>query len=198
MILPFDVLSTIAELSLSTYRSILALSCFARISIQPRQQRRWLDHFITESTIHLNGHVIKTWRIDNGRTREVDMIFHRSNGPAKITWHYSPETRQYTIKRCEQWYYCGKHHRDEGPAYITYCANGNVKTETWIRNGRMIQNDGPNEVFYHDNGVVKAEKWFGSDGLHRPINLGPAVIEYDENGRKIAERWYQNGKLYNK
>jgi antitoxin component YwqK of YwqJK toxin-antitoxin module len=62
----------------------------------------------------------------------------------------------------------------------------------------MIQNDGPNEVFYHDNGVVKAEKWFGSDGLHRPINLGPAVIEYDENGRKIAERWYQNGKLYNK
>jgi antitoxin component YwqK of YwqJK toxin-antitoxin module len=47
-----------------------------------------------------------------------------------------------------------KLHRDDGPAYIEYYENGNIRGKTYFLNGNYHRPDGPAIISYYENGNV--------------------------------------------
>lgn len=131
-----------------------------------------------------------------------DGVFHRDQGPAKIT------PSQIT------WFRNGQMHRSNGPATI-YHDGVQEFYECWMQNERLHRVGGPAETTRFADKVVSHEKlnWFQDDRPYRENNLpttetlkynlwrnsdneihrddAPA-IEY-HNGRK---KWYQRGALH--
>lgn len=69
--------------------------------------------------------------IHNGESVE-----HRIGGPAYREWNDD-------IVTLEEWYYLGKEHRENRPAYIIRDANGEITHAQWRHHGRLHRLDGP-------------------------------------------------------
>jgi len=60
----------------------------------------------------------------------------------------------------EWWFLNGKHHNDEGPAFIWYRENGSVKWKEWYLNGKLHNEDGPAFIWYRRDGSVWVKEWY--------------------------------------
>jgi len=67
---------------------------------------------------------------------------------------------------------------------------GHISGLTWHRE------DGPARISYYANGNITHVSYWVNNSLHRLD--GPAVIEYDEDGNIIYEVYYINGCRYTK
>lgn len=75
---------------------------------------------------HLDGSVHREiWKNKYGQ-------FHRDDGPACRIW-YSNHCLE-----CEMWYQSDLLHRTDGPAYIEWDKDGNIKQTSWKINGTNI------------------------------------------------------------
>jgi hypothetical protein len=62
---------------------------------------------------------------------------------------------------CYEHYYLNeKHHREDGPAYISYHENGNVWFEYYYINGKLHREDGPAYIDNFGNENIKYEEYF--------------------------------------
>jgi antitoxin component YwqK of YwqJK toxin-antitoxin module len=69
--------------------------------------------------------------------------------------------------------------------------------EEWLdKDGEFHREDGPAEIWYCENGNILSEKYFLNNKLHRED--GPALIGYFENGNLEYEGYYLNGNYYSK
>jgi antitoxin component YwqK of YwqJK toxin-antitoxin module len=60
----------------------------------------------------------------------------------------------------QEWHLNGKHHNEEGPAYISYYENGKLRFQEWCLNGKTHNEEGPAYISYYENGKVRYQKWF--------------------------------------
>jgi len=88
-------------------------------------------------------------------------------------------------------------HREDGPAYIMYYDNGNIKYKEYWFNNILHRLDGPAIIAYDSiiNGDILEETYYNKGILHRLD--GPAFIMYD-NGNIIREEYWLNGNEYTK
>lgn len=125
----------------------------------------------------------------------VDYVINNLDGPA------FEEYFDDTSLKVQAWYYMGKLHRKNAPAYINYKPD---RIEQWYVNGSLHRKNGPAEVIYfYNTDIIKTEAFYknGSKwGLftNKPfknikynysglpvITNGPCQIEYDKNGQII-------------
>jgi hypothetical protein len=170
--LPFDILTTIAHVSIPVYRLILAIPRFGRRSLQPSFQVHIQSHFTTHIiTKDEDGYVKHVWYLPH-RSSANNTYFHRLDGPAYI-FYYPNGQKEY-----ERWYEHGIQHRLDGPAYISYSADGSKKIEGWFQNGKR-----------HRQAVLPTAE-------HPGEKAGPAYITYYADGQKASEEWYQHNQLH--
>ena len=60
----------------------------------------------------------------------------------------------------EWWFLNGKHHNDDGPAFIWYRKNGSVWREGWYLNGKLHNEESPAFIGYRGDGSVDCEGWW--------------------------------------
>jgi hypothetical protein len=90
-------------------------------------------------------------------------------------------------------------HREDGPAYIKYFSDGNVRLLAYYINGNMHREDGPAYIEYthgigQKNTYLYSESWYIKNYLHRVG--GPAITRYYPDKTKLAEQWYQEGVFH--
>lgn len=110
----------------------------------------------------------------------------------------SVEVRYYSsieLKYTETWKLDGKIHRSDGPAFIEYYPDGNLKREDWKIHGDFCRSDGPAYIQYYSNGQAKIQEWIFNNLAHR--SDGPAYIHYHEDGIIKHFRWYKDGRDIN-
>ena len=66
--------------------------------------------------------------------------------------------------RRETWRLNGKHHNEEGPAYIWYRKDGSVDCEGWYLDGELHNEAGPAYIGYREDGSIRC-KWWWLDGV---------------------------------
>jgi antitoxin component YwqK of YwqJK toxin-antitoxin module len=175
------------------------------------------------SLIDDDGH--QYWHINGALNRsDITLPFiKKSNGES----HYRLENGGYKITRNLEEKWLNKNnmlHRKDGPAWVSYHDNENIKYESYfingklnnidgpaIRryydnrniefegyslNGKLHRKDGPSSVSYYENGNIKNEEYL-LDGYYHREN-GPAYIEYYENGNILSELYYLNDSEYSK
>ena len=64
-----------------------------------------------------------------------EYVIHTNNGYTLGSIKYLVEYFQLGIKNYEEWTKNGKHHRKDGPAYISYYGNGKRCCKKWFING---------------------------------------------------------------
>lgn len=85
-------------------------------------------------------------------------------------------------------------HREDGPAFESFCPKGILGRRSWYLHGRRHRLDGPALESFYDNGTIQTQEWYIVDKLHRED--GPAVEQFSNNG-EIAQRvWYCMGKFH--
>lgn len=95
----------------------------------------------------------------------VNNVLHRKDGPAHII-----------APLFEYWWYKGRMHRENGPAYR------GPSTEDWYHHGQLHRNGGPARI------TPNCEQWFQYGKLHRDEDEAAFI------GKDYKE-WYQHGKL---
>ncbi len=65
-----------------------------------------------------------------------------------------------TVERVEYHNTDGNLHRNDGPAYTEWHANGVKSDEQWYRNGEIGREDGPAHTVWHAHGVQSYEQWW--------------------------------------
>ena len=80
-------------------------------------------------------------------------------GPACVQYF----TKSITLS----WYKDGKHHREGGPASVTYGLEYNIIEEYWCKDNRKHRDDGPAEVVYGLKGNIISERWFNDGQKYR-------------------------------
>ena len=90
----------------------------------------------------------------------------------------------------------GRLHREDGPAWIKYHADGSVRSEAWCFDDKLHREDGQAWISYNADGSVLSEAWCFDDKLHRAD--GPAWISYNADGSVLSEAWYVDGMLLSK
>jgi hypothetical protein len=146
--LPFDILTTIAQVTIATYRDLLALPRFGRrslwLSFQQHNQNYITIHIIIyrdriEDVSSFSSHRRYTVHCSNlsdcttcpgiinypnneieEEVWSINKHLHRLNGPAGIRYDYNRQ------KDAELWYFNGKRHRIGGYAHIDYDSIGRV------------------------------------------------------------------------
>jgi antitoxin component YwqK of YwqJK toxin-antitoxin module len=88
------------------------------------------------------------------------------------------------------------YHREDGPAYIRYNENGNIKYEAYYLNGKGYRKNGPATIRYYENGKIEFEGYYLNGKEHRED--GPAETWYYANGNIQSEKYYLNEKYYSK
>jgi antitoxin component YwqK of YwqJK toxin-antitoxin module len=87
----------------------------------------------------------------------------------------------------------GEFHREDGPAYIRYNENGNIKYKSYFSNNKLHREDGPASIQYYENGNIQCEYYYLNGKIHKED--GPAYTVYYENGNIKYEAYYLNGKI---
>jgi hypothetical protein len=100
----------------------------------------------------------------------------------------------------EEWYNdIGQVSRVEGPAYVRYGQDGNVRFVSWWLNGKRHRVGAPATTAFDDSGV-EMEAWY-FEGQENKVD-GPAVVTYYTrvNGKIVhtikQETWYINGEIH--
>lgn len=57
-------------------------------------------------------------------------------------WHLDDKQGKFVLDTC-RYYWEGQIHREDGPALITFKADGSKGTESWIRHGKRHRENGP-------------------------------------------------------
>ena len=86
-----------------------------------------------------------------------------------------------------------KLHNEDGPAKISYFADGTVSTEAWYTHGVQSRLGGPAYLSYNIDGSLFLEEWLLDGVPHRTD--GPAIVEYNEDGTIRYAAYYENGEL---
>jgi hypothetical protein len=92
-------------------------------------------------------------------------------------------------------------HRTEGPAYIEFFYDGQIRKKFWYNDGRIHREGGPAGIKYHKNGRIHELLWCNRDIYHNED--GPARIIHnvhplgDHLDTTISEYWLANS-MYNK
>lgn len=164
--LPFDIITTIAQISIPIYRVLLALPRFGRASLTYKHQLLHQSHFTHHEVDNDGTH---HWYLIHSRPLARRSILHRLDGPAIVESNGT-----------QVWFYNGRYHRVDNPAIIR--ANGD---QSWFYNGQYHRVDGPavsgrGFSAYYQNG--------------KPHRLnGPAVIypdgkeQYWLNGKRSTK-----------
>jgi antitoxin component YwqK of YwqJK toxin-antitoxin module len=108
-------------------------------------------------------------------------------------WEYSRSVNTYGNLYSEIWNYRKELHNDNGPAYIIYFNNGNVKRKTYYKNGLEHNENGPSTIEYYENRNIRYVSYQINGKFHR-ID-GSAIIEYFDNNKPEEEVYYINGVL---
>lgn len=69
----------------------------------------------------------------------------------------------------------GQLHKDYGPAYVTYFANGKPSQEIYYQYGQKHRDDGPAEILYFSNGGISALRFYQNGEL-----VDQEHFQYDE------------------
>jgi hypothetical protein len=141
--LPFDVLTTIAHISIPVYRALLAIPRFGRASLVSRM-RNHQYHYQSHFTEHyVSSYGTQEWLL-NGYVHSP-LLPDGSTGPAIIwgggvrDWCYRNEYHRVggpaivDADGSEQWYRYGQRHREDGPAIVD--ADG---TQKYYLNGKKM------------------------------------------------------------
>lgn len=86
----------------------------------------------------------------------------------------------------------GKKHRKNGPAHLTYYANGKLKSSKYFKNGKYHRANGPSETYYNKNGLKIYEK-YSIDGKLNRLGDNPSIIHY-KDGSIVHQYYYTNNK----
>ena len=61
-----------------------------------------------------------------------------------------------------------KYHREDGPAYISYYINGNVRQKIYYINGKRHREDGPAYIYYYKNvNICREEYWLNGESYSK-------------------------------
>jgi hypothetical protein len=115
---------------------------------------------------------------------------HRTNGPASV----EPNIQYHTYDKkltTIAWYFNGKKHRIDGPAYYKHFDDDNKLLEEWYIDGQLHREDGPASIEYNENGMIYCKNWCYNGEMHRED--GPAFIEYTYDGTIEEEAWFNHG-----
>ena len=85
-------------------------------------------------------------------------------------------------------------HREDGPAVITYRADGSIWGEEWYINGVRHREDGPALIWYYNDGSIWQEEWRINGVVHRED--GPAFIRYHNDRSIWYEAWWWCGMYH--
>lgn len=121
----------------------------------------------TRYYLHTTGICIKRFLLKKSNENERYVLDIKYNTNKKIiskTWLYS------AIKNYDYSY-----HRINGPAYIQYYDNGNLKTKQYFINGRLHREDGPAVIEYYPDGKLYYKAYYNNSSFHN--EKGPAIIE---------------------
>lgn len=118
------------------------------------------------------------------------------------------------------YYYKGFLHRDDGPAYTSYYANGREMEELYYHNNQLHRKNSssPVSIRYYPNGNIESERyifpnqdivkryhevhanalqseeWFDHDA-NRHREDGPSLIRYDWHGNVTYMEWRERDQL---
>jgi hypothetical protein len=176
--LPFDILTTLACVSIPIYRILLSLPRFGRRSLQFSHQSLFQSHFTIYST---DDDGIRRWYLNYPQSHilqnERAWTFHSPILPdgSRAAAIIHPDGTQ-------AWYYKGRLHRLGAPAGIL--SDG---TQTWWVNDKLHRIGGP--------AIIRADgsKEWRYDGMLHRLD-GPALIcpdgreEYWTYGRLTTKR----------
>ena len=91
----------------------------------------------------------------------------------------------------KEWILNGKHHREDGPAYILYSPGGSIVEKIWYSHGNPHRLGEAARIIYRRTGEIQHELWMLNGLYHRED--GPAWIEYDRQGNVLSKEWYIDG-----
>jgi antitoxin component YwqK of YwqJK toxin-antitoxin module len=53
-----------------------------------------------------------------------------------------------------------KHHREDGPAFISHYPNGNIHYEAYYKNGESHRENGPAIIYYDEDGNIEHKEYY--------------------------------------
>jgi hypothetical protein len=213
--LPFDIFDFIATTrndhrGLKTYWQLLALPRFGRLTLQPRSQERYQNHFTHEYKLLSGGgydsetgcrRTIKTsyikylphlslyHKLEADRDNIYDVLRSYAHSPPQHNTVLPGEIYLDEDERMlyEKRYYNGVLHCTTEPAVKYYRRNGKLDNITWYLRGSIHRDSAPAFIEYNERGSVYNEVWYLHNKRHRAD--GPAVT----GSREI---FYYEGKEY--
>lgn len=111
-----------------------------------------------------------------------------------LTFSRCHGSRQVKVQtNCISWFRKDQLHREIGPAWMSWYANGQRRDATWALKGKTHCINGPAVQSWYQNGVLCKECWRQNNELHRLD--GPARIVWQENGQLYYKGWYLHDKI---
>lgn len=89
----------------------------------------------------------------------------------------------------------GKKHRKNGPAHLTYHANGKLKSSKYFKNGKCHRTNGPSETYYNKKGFKIYEGYYIDGKLDR-VGDKPSLIYYRDE--MVAHQYYYKNNKKNR
>jgi hypothetical protein len=86
-------------------------------------------------------------------------------------------------------------HRLNGPARLTWHADGSSAGEEYFRHGLLhrVSREGPARTTFHIGGRLAGEEYYSEGVLHRDVTEGPAKQHWDNVGNVLNFEYWQRG-----
>jgi hypothetical protein len=84
------------------------------------------------------------------------------------------------------------YHREDGPAYIRYNENGNIKYEAYYLNGKGYRKNGPATIRYYENGNIQCEYYYLNENCYSKKDYLEKIKELNSCNKDDISSIYEN------